>query len=315
MNGTPLGFTTSLGRDWKQWMAFRELASNCLDEGGSYFEGDAEPEDGCTVIAVTGAAFRKAWQIRDTVIIDTRPITSNRYIEVHEGNSPYVYYRGVRVHQMNKPSAMTYNILEAIELTEDRTAKNAWQVGIQIERGIGLIEDSSILRRFLTAGPDRYEHTLDVHQYGSPREAFRSIAAELALGSEALPNLNQNAKNHARRDALALMRPEDGAQLTSVQKRMMDKAINMLRAAGYDVKRFEIIICDTLGAGICGLAKDGKIYLSLLPFQKGTREVAATLLEEYAHLVSGADDCTREFQNWLFDQVLIGVEKESGEPF
>ena len=63
------------------------------------------------------------------------------------------------------------------------------------------------------------------------------------------------------------------------------------------------------------MVHEGRIFLSLLPFQKGTREVAATLLEEYAHLKSGASDCTRAFQNWLFDQLLVQAERIGGEPF
>ena len=33
-NGKDLPFTTELGKTWELWQAYRELYSNCLDEGG-----------------------------------------------------------------------------------------------------------------------------------------------------------------------------------------------------------------------------------------------------------------------------------------
>lgn len=39
MNDQPLSFTTDLGKNWEMWMAFRELYSNTLDEGGTMKKG------------------------------------------------------------------------------------------------------------------------------------------------------------------------------------------------------------------------------------------------------------------------------------
>ena len=56
MNDQPLGFTTELGKNWKPWMALRELYSNAKDEGGDWRLGDLSPKDlpGNTVIVVDG---------------------------------------------------------------------------------------------------------------------------------------------------------------------------------------------------------------------------------------------------------------------
>jgi len=46
MNGRKLGFTDQLGLHWEAWMAYRELASNVKDEGGTvriYDLGDEPP--------------------------------------------------------------------------------------------------------------------------------------------------------------------------------------------------------------------------------------------------------------------------------
>lgn len=119
----------------------------------------------------------------------------------------------------------------------------------------------------------------------------------------------------ARASVVQDMQPGDSIDLDPVQGRMLEKAAAILSGAGFKVDEFPIIVLDTLGPNICGMAKDGKIFLSRMPFQKGTREVAATLLEEYAHLKSGEGDASLGFQNWLFDQLLVQAEKAAGEPF
>lgn len=318
LDGQRLGYTTMLGRDWKPWMAFRELASNCRDEGGEYrrYQGDEGSNlhlSDCTTIAVHG--LDDVWADRHSIMLESRPLESNEHIEVHEGVSQHIYYRGVRVYDAPRPLAYTYNLREKIELTEDRTAKNWYEVEMKLERGIGKLDNRQMLRRILTCGESYGEHHMNVPKYGNPGPMFRELARELALGHAAENNANPAAIAMARQSAIQDMKEGDGATLTTVQTRMMQKAILMLSGAGFNIGEFPVIVCDTLGPNIHGMAKDGRIFMSLLPFAKGTREVAATLLEEYAHLKSGASDCTREFQNWLFDRLLMQAENEAGEPF
>lgn len=316
MNGDPLGFTTMLGRNWEPWMAYRELASNCRDEGGSYFRGDeAEIAKDHTTIVVDGAPIMDVWNERRSIMLEGEPIYSNEHIEVREGVSQYIYFRGVRIFKAPRPMSHIYNIRTPLELTEDRTAKSWYDVEIAIERGIGAMDDRSMIRRILTCGELFGEHHMDVPSYGMPQETFREVAREIGMGSVTETNANPKAVSFARASAIKDMSPGDSVALDDVQSMMLDKAKRMLEAGGFHISEFPLIVCETLGPSIHGLAKDGNIYLSLLPFEKGTREVAATLLEEFAHLKSGHSDCTRGFQNWLFDQLLIRSERAAGEPF
>lgn len=316
MNGEPLGFTTMLGRNWEPWMAFRELASNCRDEGGRYFkDGNWAAIDGHTTIAVHCDALDAIWPARREIMLESDPILSNEVMDVHEGESAFVYYRGVQIFKAPRPLAYTYDLKEKMELTEDRTAKTWWDVEFALERGIGMIEDRHALRRMLTCGELYCEHHMDVPRWGSPSPLYREMARELALGSATEKNANPKAVAYARNAALKDMAEGEGVSLEPAQAKMLEKAVAMLRAAAFPVDDFPVIVCETLGPSIHGLAKDGRIFLSLLPFAKGTREVAATLLEEFAHLKSGESDCTRGFQNWLFDQLLVQAERTAGEPF
>src|SRR5690606_673401 len=67
MNGVSLGFTTEFGKNWEMWMAFRELHSNTLDEGGwtSESRGDAQ-----VVIEIAGAAYTEAYHKRHEIFLN-----------------------------------------------------------------------------------------------------------------------------------------------------------------------------------------------------------------------------------------------------
>lgn len=319
MNGEPLGFTTQLGKNWEPWMAFRELASNCRDEGGSYFT-DASREwrtgHDLTTICVSGCeGLMEAFRERHTILLEGRPIFSNDLIDVYEGPSQYVYYRDVRIYTAPRQTALLYNIKGQIELTEDRTAKWSFQVNDRIASGLQDMDDEQLLRRAMTCGETRLEHHLDFSGHHGTSDAFLRIGNQLALGAEHIPNANPHIVNAARQRSLAAMKPGDGVRLENREEMMLTRAKRMLADGRFNVEAFPMLCVDTLGPGIHGLAQDGKIFLSRLAFDKGTRELAATVLEEFAHLRSGQGDCTRGFQNWLFDQLLIKIEDQAGEPF
>lgn len=318
MNDHALGFTTQLGRNWEAWMAFRELASNCRDEGGRYFadKGDWSPMDGHTTIVAYSEKIAEAYRSRANILLESEPLFANDFIEIHEGPSAHAFYRGVRIHETWKPTALRYNIKRKIDLTEDRTAKYNFQVNDAIRDGLLDSSEGDLLRRALTCGDRFLEHDLD---FGTdtvkPTEEFVRLGTTLSMDAEQVLTANPSVVRTARNRALKAMRPGDGMVLGEREEKMLDRAVRMLAAGGFDPNAFPVVCVDTLGPGTHGLAKDGKIFMSRLAFDKGTREVAATLLEEYAHLRSGMPDCSRGFQNWLFDQLLVQVEVRAGEPF
>lgn len=310
-----LGFTTELGRNWEPWMAFRELGTNALDEGGGYeLHGDDSDLSiaGETIIHVKG--IDDVWHNRRSIILEGKPLISSQNVHIHEGSSIYAFYRGVRIFRSSKPFAYTYNIQSPIELTEDRTAKHPFQLSLAIERAIGALEDQRLLRRMLTVGEGFFEHDLDVPAYGSPGDAFNEAARKLANEGGGA-NANPKAIAHARRSALEDMQEGGDMKLDDLQAKMLDRAFMGLAAIGVDREKYPLQLCESLGPQIHGLAKDGRLYLSRLAFEKGTRELAATIFEEWAHLESGKSDETRGFQNYLIDRIMLACERMSGELF
>jgi hypothetical protein len=315
LDGEQLGFTTQLGRDWQPWMAYRELASNALDEGGSYglFDGSS-----CraleTMFVVSGGGIQEANAEAASILLQTEPIYKNEDIELHPGDGRQIFYRGVRVGDLPDPSVYRINLLGKIALTEDRTYSNIWEVYSRMVRGIAKISDEKILQRILTAGKNFLEHGRSFPaEYCS--DAFKTVAGNLRSTVSDMTTANPSAIKIAEELALCNLGPSESISLSTVEQGQFERAISILYRAGYDIRKYEIVIVETLGPGVYGLAKEEKIFISRQAFQKGTHEIASTLLEEFAHLSTGFNDFDRSLQSWLFDELLRQVEHRFNEAF
>jgi hypothetical protein len=204
-----LPFTTELGKNWELWQAFRELHSNTLDEGGDTENVDdfdtsggggelqclIGSNEGHTLITVDGNAFDQVYHDIDNIF---HPKASrNRTdapLEYWHEPSKYLYYRGMRVMELEKPSLLTYNILADLELTEDRTAKYSWQAeGIIRDYVLKEDKDLEFLRAIVDAKEGSYEHRFDYKSsYQMPSRAFSAYVASSPLSTP-------DAKEHARR--------------------------------------------------------------------------------------------------------------------
>lgn len=76
---------------------------------------------------------------------------------------------------------------------------------------------------------------------------------------------------------------------------------------GYPI---EIVEFDDMA--VLGRAFEGKILLASRLFEEGRKEIVRTLIEENEHLKTGLKDCTRAFQNHLFNLFLTEKEERFG---
>lgn len=314
MNGEPLSFTTELGKNWEAWQAIRELWCNCLDEQGEAFSSeyfDDTPTEDETVILVSGRAAVEAWGMRDTIMLSGQPILQTEHVDIYQGQSNHIYYKGVRVHDLSRPSMFTYNIKSHVELTEDRTLKYSGLAGWYTAKGIATLSDRKFLSRTLTACKDWFEHSLD---FGSvtASDDFTGIVQQMARMQT--PGLNQSATSCARFDTNELLDDLPRMAISPVDNLRLKKAITFAKSIGFAVDEYEIVSIEHLGEGVLGRAANGKIYLSKIVFMQGTKMVAGTLIEEFIHLRHKLADETRSMQNFLFDSLVSLGEQLSGEP-
>ncbi|MBB18652.1 MAG: hypothetical protein CMP20_04165 [Rickettsiales bacterium] len=193
-----LPFTLELGKNWEPWMAVRELESNTRDENGTScvtVDGmdrvtDHYVSSKSTTILIDCPDMEDAYD-DGSIFLETegrKPLeTESKYVEIYEGESPYVYMNGIRVFTPNKPCAMTYNITQPLELTEDRTPKHTFITNYYILDALRRMNNEKALKSlFKLEDGKRFETSLDFDDEASerPSSTFVSVLSETIDGGE-----------------------------------------------------------------------------------------------------------------------------------
>lgn len=321
LEASPLGFTTHLGAHWEPWQVYRELYCNALDEGGEVFLGRVQPHAGETVITIEGwPELELAHEERERIVLPAgrrRAAVVPGELEIlpQDGEDPWVYNRGVRAGQLEKPTAgWTYNFPGGLALTEDRTFRNPYSVNASIVRGIMQLEDEDLLVRILRAPRDSFEGGVSYAAYGgTPTEAFlRVVEREHVDFTRPFNHSAVDLLKEARGAAWGLRTVE----LNAVEERAVEEARGLLAAMGYEVPRGSLEFVATLGPstlGLCVREPARRIFISRRAFDVGLKCLAGTILEEHLHAEHGFDDCTRDLQNYLLDRLVhIGALHHAG---
>lgn len=301
MNDEQLAFTTQLGRAWEPWQAYRELHSNTLDEGGTISNS---PLHGDTVIAVTGEAIEKEYLDRGRLFLEHEPVSKVDGLEVHAGQTRFIYYRGVRAGMLPERSMLTYNITAPMTLSEDRNFKDLWAVEYAIETRLPMIPDKSI-HLDLLSGTQAWDQCLNFGYCSSPSREFLDAAEDL----------KDTRLSEAARTVLARHRQSVEAYLPcSLQDdeiSVIAQAVDFLRVLDVDLTADEITVTETLGAGVYGLyhQKQNRIYLARQSIDNGMKFVAATIYEEWVHQKHRLKDASRPMQQFLFDRLMTMAER------
>lgn len=308
----PLPFTADLGKTWEPWMAFRELYCNALDEGGECFLGTAKPMTGFTNIVIDGAPqLVEAFEKRSAFMLDKfqRPLLENSSMRVLPGRSNGIYFRGILIGQTEDDHDFTYDILSPVELTEDRTMKNAYMFPHYVANFWKSYGDSTpnLLRQVLSTPRGSFEAKLPwAYLALEPSDGFLEVVGALrregAVVHDGVRDLHDKM--------VPLSGEPEAVDLTAEESEMLKLAIGSLKTIlGYDVDNVPITVVRSLGAGTLGLHKRGRIYLSKRAFEAGQTYVTGTLLEEYGHARLSWVDESREMQNCLINLAARLVER------
>jgi hypothetical protein len=325
INGEPLGFTTELGKQWEPWMVVRELYSNALDESGdTMIDSSPISEDdfpGRTAIVLRGDCFLSVWESRQNYFLSQAEarVHTSPFVNAFDalGHNHAAFYRGIKVFDTRLPTLYRYNILDKVDLTEDRTLKYEFQLKEAIEKSIITSTDPDYISACLTAGEYTFEGYLGFNSQHSSitmSDEFKSVCRKL---KERRPrNLNMSAVRWYD-SRVKTFQPMTVATLTKVQQAQLDKASAFIKRIGFadEFERYSVQVVNWLGEGIYGLAEGETMRISKECFDKGTKFLASTLLEELVHCHYGLHDETRDLQTWLFDRIItMGEEHVTGEP-
>lgn len=298
-NDQEMPFTTHLGSGWELWQAYREIYSNCIDEGGWLGTG------GDTEITAdfTGVDHN------DVVLSDRRCLASTEWCDVYAGESKSLFYKGMKATKLQVPSLFTYNIKHA-ELTEDRTFKYACET------------DWAILRTLMASDCDEFITGFTLHTKNHHEKSITSIPSSLICSKMASILIGNFRKDSVYLQAAVFelgVKSLGAAQYEKItptdrQAAIIKKAMDFCERIEYPVI-YPIFVSRDLGGSILALAdiKTKVIYLSDRVLDQGVKQVAATLIEENIHIEKHLQDNTYEMQSYLFDQIVTMGEKLTGE--
>lgn len=316
-----LNITDKLGKNWKLWMAYRELYSNTLDERGTITtELPAEfSAIDQTLITVVSDEFDEVHAKRAEFIIDQAeiPVFRGSQFEIYNRPSQAIFYKGIKVYELDKPAQFTYNLIVQKPLTEDRTlAEHYWLLPNLAETLLSTKpEEAFVTRQILTAPKDSWESGLQWYNGRAKNILEKPDHATFLQILESLKDSIVLAQG-ARRlysEICFLRQKEQKATLDDYDNQVLAEALDFCEKVGWAIT-FPVEVRETLGQNILGLADtdDQKILISKIAFEQGKAIVIGTLLEEYWHLRFNYEDCTREFQNFLINNLVRQYGKNKG---
>jgi hypothetical protein len=295
---TPLGFTTQLGKDWEPWMALRELACNARDEGGDFkvIEVEAVPpcfsaKDGETVICVDWAEMDEAACSDGDkggahVFVSGELLHEERGVRVHAGVSEYLYHRGVRVWKLPKPSTFTYDIVSAVDLTEDRGVKYGFCVEADVRNLFLLTDERPIIAAAVTAGEGRWEGTFDWSgsTWGKvdPGQTWLEEVAVLRDGVG--HGLSKSARDVFL--SVSAFKTEEQCSCYEEPTGTFGDAVEELGRLGIEVDKVNVFLTEELPGEAHSAVSKGSIYVTAAFTQLDRLSIAVELLVRYLELKS-----------------------------
>lgn len=309
-----LNFTTELGKNWKLWMAYRELYTNCMDERGEVYELGSEPvlTRGTTKVIIESAAFTKLHNNREEYFLDRELLYTGEDVTIHTGENKALFFQNIRVLElpMDSVSIYSYNLKDA-ELTEDRTLKSTFVALRELTLTWAQCDDEDMIEQALTSGQGTLEYALDYDLvYRKPSDVFLATARRVCKTrfTDVNPTVEKLIKKHTL-EALP-----DEVELDDMQQEMLNRALVFWNKSGWNITNWPIKAVNNLGECTLGMAKDGVIYISLEAFESGVKQLAITLFEEYIHLEHKVPDCSRAMQEKLLHIITKLAEKNTGAP-
>ena len=297
-NGEQCGFTTRMGINWEPWAAYRELSCNAADEFGST---SFEYEEHDTVIEVCCDRIARAHYERDLHFISGRLIGEYHNVEIYDRQSNSIYYQGVEVVKLDKPSKYSYNIKCPIDLTEDRTAKCLWTVNYYVQRCMQEAEDKTYVEAILDHDDDEtYEDVIgfDVRELRS--DTFVEVALEKHQKGEEMDDVvDEMIQKHI--DATGRW---EEYYLSSDEMKMYEEAADLLDGVDVDIKACKVNFVVGLGGNAMERVHNGEINLSDTLFDHDIRQIAITMLESYVKLDTGSREYGERIQDWLLNKIV-----------
>lgn len=292
-NGETLPFTTEYGKNWSMEGAYRELVSNCMDEGGIHFAGDKI--EGGTSIIVRGKEFHDMLEHHNDIFLgDREPICSTDAVDIYEGAGT-IFYKGVKVGVVEH-ARHSYLMKDHLSITEDRTMSGDYSIKYILGKAVTKqIKDEKMLREFMTC-KSGFESNID-WEWDWSEEAIR-VAKQIwkesptSMGKKCAAAFKSRVKDASF----------EYIEMTPLQENAVEKATDFLKRSGYTID-CPIKMVKNSDENLIAYYYKGEIFLTERSFDEGLQFLIVALFEESRHH-AGYNDFSRNFQTYLIKEVV-----------
>ena len=281
--------------------AYRELVCNARDEGGDVYEGEAdEAEQGRTTIVVTGEGIEEAHAMHDKIFFTPQDhdVIEGSSAEAFNDRSLSIYYRGIRVCEQS--TLFTYNVKNAIDLTEDRTAKYNFQLREAIAEFLITEAPEEMVLAAVTMRKG-YESGLEYDSH-YPSEQFIEVVKKRMKDRQ---YVNSTAKRSLITRGLVKKETTITKTYHTGQEDTLEAAINVAKHVDPNFMEYEVEVVLTLDGDYCRIEDEEEkiLYIEVGTLDSSYGEVAKYMLKTFWN----HEHTIWDFQDFLFDKILVGV--------
>lgn len=339
--------TTDMGPLWEPWMAVREWVSNSIDEGAYNVITNIDSisgREGYTRFYVEHDPSIKEmldnWNSYFTFDREDNIATAKDgkiFPQTDENNSLILYRKGIRVFFDKGITSLYQYDLSSYEINESRLIDSIHSAEYRTVKYLGNISNVSVARKILKEAwvHNHWEARLP-WRWGCPslstawREAIDNHVIIIDNVSGYFMDIQQSRPcyivsiemaqqiKRSFSDVKIYGMDDSGdtvgfkkVEATSKQEFLLKECLKFCEDTQYNVD-YPIEIVEFEEMATLGRAFQGKILLASRLFEEGRKEIVRTLIEENEHLKTGLKDCTRAFQNHLFNLFLTEKEERFG---
>jgi hypothetical protein len=347
IDGQATSLTTDMGPLWEPWMAIREWVSNSIDEGAYNVITDTDSvsgREGYTRFYVEHDPSIKEmldnWNSYFTFDREDSITTATDgkiFSQIDENNALVLYRKGIRVFFDKGVTSLYQYDLSTYEINESRLIDSIHSAEYKTVRYLSNMNNVSVARKILKDAwiNNHWEARLP-WRYGASmlgaawREAIDNHAIIVDNVSGYFVDIQQSRPCYIVSIEMAqqikrsfsdikIYGMDDSGdtvgfkkvETTAKQDFLLKDCIKFCDDTQYNIE-YPIEIVEFEEMATLGRAFQGKILLASRLFEEGRKEIVRTLIEENEHLKTGYKDCTRAFQNHLFNLFLTEKEERFG---
>jgi len=340
IDGDKTSMTTSMGPKWEPWQAIREVYCNALDEGGTAKVGTCEPcgIGGETNIFIS-AEHEEVAEVTDNwdkyFSFNRVALAECDHGAIYDRLYGTVYRKGIRCVKDDITRTLFDYETSKVELNESRVIDSPYSLPLYMCRVLAKSADQSVIDKIVKDRVSKeFQADWDYSSIELNGEWLKYFEGKILIpesfaGHFSVLVEDENSVIIKRSLILKLQKTFGKEKFRAVmsgycagsdyveskpdRKRdyLLKEAKSFLDQVGLNCT-YECKIVSFSSKKIIGAAHEGLILLSETLFDKGKRQIVLVIMEEWAHLESGKGDETRDFQNFLMEQMLTLLENQHG---